>query len=320
VNHATFPTSRVRIDNNLMYDIDNWKWRSSPAATTQGICGYAIQALWSVEDLMITHNTAFDIRGRQPQFFSYGYGRSEGVIVRKNVLTHHDTGAGALQTASSLNSAGLNPSFTGSVSESWNQYFPYASEFADNLIIPGVRGTTTAANYDSDSPSLNFTKQDCDKYYAGFPGVRCFGAHGEASANARATAAFMNPSTKNLRLRGNDEIDALVSAARIARNDETYVGADIDAIESATGVLRDFTVTVDERSVRMNYFNADGRNCALDYTRDVSGPATRVWDTGEGPRRTVVVEGLAPDTTFLYRLNCPSDYRTGEFRTRVENR
>ena len=54
----------------------------------------------SIEDLQITHNTALDIRGTQSQFFSYAFGRGEGVVVKNNLFTHNnDNGAGALTLA-----------------------------------------------------------------------------------------------------------------------------------------------------------------------------------------------------------------------------
>jgi hypothetical protein len=296
---VTLPTSRIRVHNNLIYDIDNRAWRSNPASASHGICGYAIQTIWNVEDVTITYNTAVDMRGRQPQFFNYSYGRSEGVIVRNNVFTHnHDNGAGAIQPANTLNAPGMRPRITGSVAQAWAQYFRSGSDFSKNVVIPGVRDTQGLAVADLISPALNFTKKDCETYYAGFQDILCAGSDILDTAGARASTIFENPGGKDFHIRIPDR------------------GANLEAIANAIGGVRENVALPSSSTVAVvQFFSAAPDPCHLDYTANPEGDCERVAVDGAVGLRTVEIGNLQPGTTYYYRVQCPSEQLVGHFQT-----
>jgi hypothetical protein len=105
IDQPSLPTARVAIENNLFEGVDFYQMRSTPSgigligpSTNYG--GQVVFASGAFEDLSITRNTAIDNRGRGPAFFWYQHGRSSGVAVTGNVLTHNDDfGFGGLPRA-----------------------------------------------------------------------------------------------------------------------------------------------------------------------------------------------------------------------------
>jgi hypothetical protein len=123
-----------------------------------------------------------------PQFFNYGYGRGEGVIVERNLLSHsHDNNGGALQTPFFLGLTGVS-----TVSEAWSAWFR-ASRFADNFVIPEVKSTALDSNYDSGEWSKTYSRSECLNYYKGFTNIVCAGTgiSGETANQRRAGAGFV---------------------------------------------------------------------------------------------------------------------------------
>ncbi len=298
---VTLPTSRIRIHNNLFHDIDYRAWQSKPSETGGGICGYAIGALWTVEDLTITNNTVADVRGIQPQFFTYYYGRGEGVVVRNNVFTHnHENGTGAIQYAEALNLPGMAPPITGTPAQAWKQYFGNLSDFSGNVVVPGVRKTDTSTNLNLVAAAINFTRGDCESYYAGFRDIICAGSGsaGETAAQ-RAASVFENPANKDFHVRNFPN-----------------KGADLEAIARATGMSRDNAVdSIGPNDAFIRYFASFADPCAFDYTIDPEGDCERVWDTGGEGLRTVALSNLRPASDYYYRVQCPSEQLVGHFQT-----
>ena len=156
----------------------------------------------SIEDLQITHNTALDIRGTQSQFFSYAFGRGEGVVVKNNLFTHNnDNGAGALTLAGRVGD--MLPAPSGSVKQVFDSVFPVNSTFAQNVIIPGVRDSASDSNYDSTDPYVTFSRADCQEYYSGFPNVKCLGSgsNNETARQRLGMVKFYDPVKRNVNLR-----------------------------------------------------------------------------------------------------------------------
>ena len=308
-----FLTQRVKIDNNLTYDIDNRKWSSRPNAVGgSGICGYAYQALFSVEDLTISHNTAFDMRGSQTQFFGYLYGRGEGVVLRHNLFSHNnDNGAGGLTPSYSF--YGMVPPISGTIKQGWDQYFPFGSEFRDNAVIPGVKDTSAVSNYDSTSTYLeSYSQPECVDYYAGFTRTTCFGS-GAASetANKRIAAVkFFDSTGRDLRLR----FDSQAKAG--ARPEGLDAGANIDILESAQGKVRNVRLQSGTTSATLSYIAPDSAACFVDYGTDPLWSAhTRVSDNGGLVTRSISFTGLSAGTLYYYRVECASEQPQGSFVT-----
>ena len=298
----TLPTARIRISNNLLYDIDNRAWLSKPSLVGgSGICGYAVSTLWSVEDLTITNNTAVDIRGLQPQFFNYAFGRSEGVMVQNNVFTHnHDNNAGAIQPAPSLNWTGMAPAISGTPAEGWTQYFRSRSEFSSNIVVPGVRNTSNPSNENDPGSSVNFTKKDCETYYTGFRNILCAGIGSlSETASQRAASVFENPAGKDYHILNLPNM-----------------GANLETIARAIGSARDLVAEPKgQHDAVIRFFTAASERCALDYTDDPQGDSERIWaDFTEGPQ-SITLSNLRANTRYYVRLQCASEQPVVQFQT-----
>jgi hypothetical protein len=203
---ATDPSARFRISNNLFEQVDYWRMHSEPSlfagpdlSSGTGAGGSALWIFGTVEDLEFTHNTVLDLRGPSPSFVSFNYGRSSGVVIKHNIFPHnHDMHKGGVSDASVLDWA--TPPITGSPSEVFKQYFQHApdpdpnSTFADNIVIPGVRGTRDPKRFDNPAAGANFSKADCEAFYRGFANVTCAGTgqSGE-TANQRLRSVFSTP-------------------------------------------------------------------------------------------------------------------------------
>jgi hypothetical protein len=304
---------RIKIEGNLLHDIDLRRWASAPSAVGgPGICGYAFQVLRPVEDVSIIRNTAFDVRGKQTQFFSYSTGRGEGVIVRNNLLSQNqDHGAGSLTPASQT--GGLTPPTIGNIKQVWDQYFTAGSDFSDNFVIPGVKNTLDFALYNSSVTNQEtLTKAECVAYYNGFTEITCIGS-GSATetANQRIAAMkFFNSDRRNFELR----FDSPGKAGR--RIEGLDIGADINAIDAARGAVRNLRVYSTETSASLNYIAPDSAACFIDYGTDPLWTSHTRFSDGGGPVvRNVPLNGLTSGTLYYYRLSCVSEQPKGSFVT-----
>lgn len=84
------------------------------------------------------------------------------------------------------------------------------------------------------------------------------------------------------------------------------IGADVDAITSATGTVTNIVVTPAAASVQFAYTAPDTRACYVDVSPDgVSW--TRTQDAGGAVNRSLSVGNLAQGSTYQYRLMCYFD-------------
>jgi hypothetical protein len=105
------------------------------------------------------------------------------------------------------------------------------------------------------------------------------------------------------------------------------IGADVDAVSSATGTVTNIEISPSFDSVRFNYAAPDTRACYADVSPDgVSW--TRTTDMGGAAARSLTVAGLVSDSSYRYRLMCyfdqtaqyeflPGQITSGSFRTTV---
>ena len=259
----------------------------------------------------MSHNTALDVRGTLPQFFGYEGGRGEGVVVKSNLFTHnHDRYEGALQAAGSVGD--IVPAPTGTVRQVWDSIFPVNSVFRDNVVIPGVRNTAADSSYTTTNPSITFTQPACAAYYAGFAGATCLGSPaGNDTANERLAAiGFYDPVNRNLNLR----FDSPAKAG--SRMDGLDAGADLNALESAQGKVRNLRVEAGANSATLSYIAPDAAACFIDYVPE-PGDSTemRISDGGGRALRTVTLSDLTSRRLYYYRLQCASEQPKGSFVT-----
>jgi hypothetical protein len=94
-NFMTRTTQRIRVSNNLVYDINARRFSQggymSPLSTSEfGRSGIAFSIDSGTEDVIITNNTVFDVKGNAPHFLftdAASLGRNAGLEVRDNVMT-----------------------------------------------------------------------------------------------------------------------------------------------------------------------------------------------------------------------------------------
>lgn len=301
IEQPSFPAARIAIENNWFAGIDFYRMRSAPSGValllpSQNFGGQAIFAGGSFEDLTIRHNTTIDNRGRGPGFFWYQRGRSSGVAVTDNVLTHNDDShLGGLPRAGHAFELGVNVS--GPPSAGFAAVFTQTpdpdptSSFARNLVLPGVRDSSSASSYDDASAESNFSKADCEAFYAGFPDIECAGSGqpGE-TANQRFAAAFADLANPR---------------------DPRGRGADIDQLDAVAAEIREAVWSFRDSAGTLRFRTAAAGPCLVDLS---SGPDFAGFVRAEaagGEQRAAVFEGLGGGS-YYYRIKCASATTLGE--------
>jgi hypothetical protein len=245
-------SARFKISNNLFAEINYWKMHAEPAQSTgvtlaegTGAGGAALWVLGAVEDLEFTHNTVLDQRGTNPKFVNYNSARSAGVVIRYNIFPHSlDQSKGGLTEAWALDWA--VPPIKGSASDAFREYFVQApgpdpnSAFSDNVVIPGVRGTSSAENFDNSSPKVNFTKGDCEEFYKGFSNITCVGNGKTAHQRFESIFGSLDSVQPSVALPGNPGIDEKVLEAALGMTAQEALRASqgIEASRASTAALR----------------------------------------------------------------------------------
>ena len=162
--------------------------------------------------------------------------------------------------------------------------------FARNLILPGVRDSSSQSSYDDPSPGHTFSKADCEAFYTGFPEIECAGtgAPGE-TASQRFAAAF--PDLDNPR-------------------DPAGRGADIDGLRQVVSEIRDPAWSVSESTGTVRFEAPAEGPCLVDVSDD---PAFEVFERvpAEGAdQRSASFEGLGAGTAY-YRIKCAAQTKLG---------
>jgi hypothetical protein len=315
MDHYYLFSRRLKISNNLAYGIDKRKWQSNPASASPGVCGYFAAVYHGLEDLEISHNTAYDVRGPQPQFLVWGGARIEGLKLVDNIWVHnHDNGAGALRfDGDPASTSGILPSpQTGSTPYQWFQnWFPNAI-FSGNVVIPGVKNTSSQNNYNSSAFSVNYSANDARNYYAGFPDITIVGS-GNTAAQRISQMLFRSTPQLDFGLRADSPG---VSGRRIS-GDRLNAGANIEALEAAQGHVSNARIMATDRTAATLAYQApDVEACSVDYSvaADFS-TFTRIGDGGQERERVVPINNLNPGTLYHYRVQCAVEQPEGTFVT-----
>jgi hypothetical protein len=135
----------------------------------------------------------------------------------------------------------------------------------------------------------DITQSELNQIAASFPPGNIFPPG--ATMAARETAVNWNPVTYQI-----------VPSAWNPGN----IGADVEAITSATGTVTNIVVTPATTSVQFAYTAPDTRSCYVDVSPDGVN-WTRTQDAGGAVNRSLHVGNLAQGTTYQYRLMCYFD-------------
>lgn len=303
---------RFKIDGNLFYDLDLWKYSSVPNLVGgRGVCGYSIWAVGPTEDLTITHNTAFDTRGVHTTFLTLAYtGGYEGLVVRNNIYTHnHDNGHGAISVAGDFSDR--TPSPTGTPNAVFNAIAPAGSVFSNNVVIPGVKNSSSDANYLSTSTSTTYDQPTCAGFYSGFTSVTCTGnvSGGDTAAARAAEVMFTNSTARDFKL--------LPASPFIhAASDFTAMGYSDVRFDTSQGTLRNVRVSnINTTGATINFVVPDA--CTVEVgTGSTPGTGSRTAAPAAlNPAKAVPVTGLTPSTVYNYWVHCPSRVYHDVFKT-----
>lgn len=127
-----------------------------------------------------------------------------------------------------------------------------------------------------------------------------------------ATAGFANYAARDFRLTSGGFRSGQANAASDAKD----IGANIDELESAQGVLRAGNPSVGSTQALIPFTAPDAAGCAVDVSADNFNTTIRVADPGGLRNRSVRVEGLSSDQVYAYRILCAAQKSTGVFATR----
>ncbi|MEZ5393350.1 MAG: right-handed parallel beta-helix repeat-containing protein [Bryobacterales bacterium] len=302
VETPSLSMARVAIENNFFENVDYYEMRSAPSllggfGPPANFGGQIVYTSGTIEDLLVRHNTALDNRGRGPAFFWFTTGRGSGVQVTDNILTHNaDFGFGGLPRP------GQAPLFETRPEGTPKDVFDYTftqtpnpdprSTFARNLVLPGVRDSSSLEAYDDPAANRNFTKNDCEAFYAGFDEIECAGAGGaQETANERFAAVFPNRSA----------VDSVNGR-----------GADVASLSARKSGIRAANATVTGGEASLEIQVGDGETCFVDLSETSDFVEFRRLDAPGGELRAVALDGLEAGRTYYYRVKCSSETRFGE--------
>jgi hypothetical protein len=323
-NASTGTTARVRIANNLVYDLDFYRMRSTPSGIgginpSGAFGGSFLYSDWPVEDVEVTHNTVYDNRGKAPAILTYDMGRGESVTIRNNIFTqNYDYTYGGIPRRGTS----VSPPVKGTAKQAFDELFTWApsadptSAFAYNVVLPGVKNSSDASNYSNPSLALNFTTKECVDFYAGFTRITCVGAGlaGETAEQRFALAGFVDVPHRQFRLR---EDSPFKSGGPAAASDGRDMGADIDQIDAAMGKVSNVReIDITNSSATIAYLAPDKAACQIEYGKNSDLlERTRTADGGGGRPRAVSLQNLTSGTVYYYRILCASDQPKGSFVT-----
>ncbi|MCB1021268.1 MAG: right-handed parallel beta-helix repeat-containing protein [Acidobacteria bacterium] len=302
IDAPSLPMARVAIENNLFESVDYYTMRGAPSqlggfGPPNNFGGQIVYSSGTLEDLTIRHNTAVDNRGRGPTFFWYGVGRGSGVQVTDNILTHNDDFSyGGLPRPDKLSQ--FETKIEGTPKDGFELIFTQTpnpdprSSFARNLVLPGVRDSSSPKAYDDPEPGRNFTKGDCEAFYAGFDQIECAGAGGvQETANQRLAAVFPNRSA----------VDSVNGR-----------GADVASLSAAKAGIRGANAIVTGGAASLELQTGAGESCFVDLSETSDFAQFRRLDAPGGELRTIALDGLESGRTYHYRVKCSSETRFGE--------
>lgn len=211
---TTRTTQRIRLLNNLVYDMDarpaSEGGRISPVSSSRnGRSGIAVFAAWGMEDLIMRNNTMADFKGQQPTLLFFDRitgGAHAGLDVRDNIFT-----------ADTAIVASISTGFPGveSLNRQWTHHPNPAWTFKGNIVCCRLPG-----NGSSSVPAENSATDDV------------------------AEIGFLNPHARVFQL-------GLSSRFHTAGETGGSPGVDFNALESALGQsLELFTLQAEEEQRR----------------------------------------------------------------------
>ena len=303
------PALRFRFQHNLVWDINANTWCAHGFAFctgtyTNGGWGVIFNEGDDDEDWIVDHNTIVGNQGQKADFLWTTEGVNEGFNITNNILYIAESGGfgpsntcGMGGRSSECYGAGR---YCGSLSglEAWNCALTN-SQFDHNLLMGAAPRRDIQRLWPNGPGRLNYVPNDPTD----------FGAIGWFSYNGLTSVA------NDYRLKSN-----YCSGCGRPANDGTDVGADIDKMQVAQGiVLLNGSSAITSSSAQINFVAPDSQGCPVDYSSTdatLTKVFTRITDAGGKDRvRKIVLTGLASGTTYFFRVNCQVQQPNGQFHT-----
>jgi len=298
--------------------------------------GNFIYWLHGVEDAIIENNTIADQRGGSPAAIYYIGSKSSGLRWRNNLLPQamDNNSGGIFYTAAGV--SGLLPAINTSSAATRIGTLWWAAPNADpavsferTAIIPTLTDTQNA-NYDS----AGYTLANCQSYWSGLSGFTCIGTASTTTANQRLDLVkWFNRASGDLRLRHDSPFVSGSASTQFCSDNPGLcirstsghnLGADYDAIQAATGRVRNVRIvptSITSSSAKLAFTRPADSACTVEYgTSATPGTGTRVVDGGStgGPMTAYLPVTVDLDTSGLsgtvhVRLLCPVEQQTLSF-------
>lgn len=311
--------------DNLVYNINPFYY------TIPGWGSYSpfIYISDTVEGMTVEHNTTYDIRGNGPSvLYMVDTDPGADLRVRNNLFVLQNSNPSGFKGVDYLQDQAaqtppLNPlpvtTNNLTVGNSLWGSNGHTFDFSYNVVVPGAKDSSSAANYDVTSGAAYLDLATAQSYWSVLPRTTLIGSAGESANQRAARVKFLNPAAADFRLRH----DSPVASSQRVTSDGKDAGADINAVEAAQGKVRNVrVVSVDRTSAVIGYTRPADTVCTVEYgTQTAMGTGQRSSDSGPiGANTTyvpvtVTLSGLQPAVTYNYRVLCPVEQPSGQFIT-----
>lgn len=316
----SYPSLRFRFQNNLVWDMNGRTW----CAHGFGFCStggvYDVNGGWGVlfdfgaddEDWTVDHNTFSGISGQEADFLWTMEGMNEGLNFTNNILwipgttaqySGIDSGSTCSTTTSGTDSqcygvAKYCRTLTGWAA--WNCAL-LNSTFDHNLLMGPPTRSQIQGMWPNGVNGNNYVPSNPSNYSS----VGWFAYGGPTAV------------TNNYRL---NSASPYISGGSNNAADGTDVGANIDAMEAAQGIVTMNGVSnISSGGAQINFVAPDSQGCSVDYSSTDSTLTrnfTRVPDAGGTNRvRNIALPGLTTQTNYYFRVNCQVQQPVGQFHT-----
>jgi hypothetical protein len=285
----TPPVLRYRLKNNVAWDIGNPNFFAGRQAQLPP--GWIGEGPNATQDVRIENNSIVGNSGTNPAVMWSFDTNTEGILVANNFFYINSTNQGLAQDGSEPNFGGC-PSLTGKA-------------FADCKFTPNYQWQNNLMIGNGQTPSA---------VAAAWPTLPNYFQTGSSSLFTVGWSKYLTPST--VPFNGNPNglsfplsFSSLWKAGSSSVNDHSGdVGADIDVLNAAQGLLQLGNVTFPSGVPTISYYAADSQVCyvLLSTTNDIS-TTTPIADAGGARARSVTMTGLPSQITEFGWVVCPGN-------------
>ncbi len=299
------PNSRFWMEHNLAWDLD--PNRHIPGQHEAD--DWFVEGPNGAEDVILDHNTVVNDRGGFAPTFVYAFNKhSEGVRVTNNIM-FIDARYNGAQIDGSVNNnenscrADSTPPGERTIDCMWSDYV-----WDHNLMIPLA---TTESDADRSTVRDAWRRAAANNFIPKW--------NSTALANVGWFSFKGTEGDMDFRLKGSSPF---ASDGPMRASDKTDLGADIESLRAAQGVVSQVNTPANEAtasSAAITFRAPDAQACPIDFSatdRTLIDSYTRVKDVGGDRNRKVTLSGLRSNTAYYYRINCAARQPTGQFKTK----